>query len=152
MADEELSPVDKYSKVITAYDNEFKKWCERVPKIIKKYRDDNRNQGNNETAKFNILWANVETLVPAVYARMPRADVSRRFVDSDPVGRVASQLLERALDYEIEHYTDFRSAMQHCVQDRFLGGRGTSWVRYEPHIVTQEEPEDGFEVTTEVEE
>ena len=58
-------------------------------------------------------------------------------------------MLERALEYEIEHYGDYKSAMNNSVLDRLLGGRGVSWVRYEPHFAVDEagEPEDGFQVT-----
>ena len=149
---EALTGVQKWLNVISQYDNEFKKWEARTNKIVKRYRDDNRNQNTNETAKFNILWSNVQTLIPAVYARLPKADVSRRFGDNDPVARVASQLIERALDFEIEHYTDFRSTMKHAVEDRFLGGRGVAWVRYEPHVRAQDIPEDGLQVTEDVDE
>lgn len=147
---EALTGVQKYLNIIAQYDNEFKKWEARTQKIVKRYRDDNRNQNTNETAKFNILWSNVQTLIPAVYARLPKAAVSRRFGDNDPVGRVASQLIERSLDFEIEHYSDFRSAMRHAVEDRFLGGRGVAWVRYEPHVVAQDMPEDGYQITEDV--
>jgi hypothetical protein len=147
-----LTGVQKWLNTISQYDNEFKKWEARTQKIVKRYRDDNRNQNTNETAKFNILWSNVQTLIPAVYARLPKADVSRRFGDNDPVARVASQLIERALDFEIEHYTDFRSTMKHAVEDRFLGGRGVAWVRYEPHVREQDIPEDGLQVTEDVDE
>ena len=143
--------LNKYLSMIGGYDNEFKKWEGRVKKILKKYRDDTRGQTGNETAKFNILWSNVQTLIPAVYARLPKADVSRRFGDNDPISRVASLLIERALDYEIEHYPDFRATMKHCVEDRFLGGRGIAWVRYEPHVTTVDMPDDGLEVTEDVE-
>jgi hypothetical protein len=47
-------------------------------------------------------------------------------------------MLERALEYEVEHYHDYRSAMDNSVLDRLLGGRGTAWVRYEPHIVAEQ--------------
>lgn len=147
---EALTGVQKYLNIIAQYDNEFKKWEARTQKIVKRYRDDNRNQNTNETAKFNILWSNVQTLIPAVYARLPKAAVNRRFGDNDPVGRVASQLIERSLDFEIEHYSDFRSAMRHAVEDRFLGGRGVAWVRYEPHVVAQDMPDDGYQVTEDV--
>jgi hypothetical protein len=83
---------------------------------------------------------------------LPKADVSRRFGDNDPVARVASQLIERALDFEIEHYSDFRSTMRHAVEDRFLGGRGVAWVRYEPHVRDQDIPEDGLQITEDVDE
>ena len=143
--------LEKYLSVVAGYDNEFAKWNARVKKILKRYRDDTRGQSSNETAKFNILWSNVQTLIPAVYARPPKAAVDRRFGDNDPVSRVASDLVERALDFEIEHYTDFRSTMKQAVQDRFLGGRGVAWVRYEPHVVKQDIPDDGLEVTEDVE-
>jgi hypothetical protein len=143
--------VDKWLNIISQYDNEFKKWEARSAKIVKRYRDDNRSQHTNETAKFNILWSNVQTLIPAVYAKLPKAVAQRRFGDNDPVGRVAGQLIERALDFEIEHYPDFRSTMKHAVEDRFLGGRGTAWVRYEPHVRQMDMPEDGLQITEDVE-
>jgi hypothetical protein len=66
---------------IHAYNNEYKKWEARTTKILRRYRDDQSTGTGmtNEAARFNILWSNVNTLVPAVYARMPKADVSRRF-------------------------------------------------------------------------
>jgi hypothetical protein len=58
-------------------------------------------------------------------------------------------MLERALEFEIEHYGDYKSAMNNAVLDRLLGGRGVSWVRYEPHFEadTESEPDDGYQVT-----
>jgi hypothetical protein len=142
---------------IAQYERTFKEWEGRADKIVKRYRDESRSR-NNPNAKFNILWSNVQTITPAVFARLPRPDVSRRFRDNDPIGRVASMMLERALEYEIEHYGDYASAMKQAVQDRLLGGRGTAWVRYEPHIVGQAAgmgegaPEDGFQVTEDTDE
>jgi F0F1-type ATP synthase membrane subunit b/b' len=144
--------LQKYLSVVGGYENEFAKWQARVKKILKRYRDDTRGQTGNETAKFNILWSNVQTLIPAVYSKLPKADVSRRFGDSDPVSRVAGMLLERAIDFEIEHYPDFRATMKHAVEDRFLGGRGVAWARYEPHVRTQDIPDDGLEITSTIEE
>ena len=37
--------------------------------------------------------------------------------------------------------------MTNVVRDRFLGGRGTAWVRYEPHIKQQSVPDDGLQIT-----
>jgi hypothetical protein len=142
---------------IAQYERTFKEWEGRADKIVKRYRDESRSR-NNPNAKFNILWSNVQTITPAVFARLPRPDVSRRFRDNDPIGRVASMMLERALEFEIEHYGDYASAMKQAVQDRLLGGRGTAWVRYEPHIVGQQAgmgegaPDDGFQVTEDTDE
>jgi hypothetical protein len=143
--------LNKYLRIIGQYDSEFAKWTARTKKIIKRYRDDTRGQTLTESAKFNILWSNVQTLKPAVYAKLPKADISRRFGDNDPVGRVAGQLLERAIDFEIEHYPDYRSTMAYCVEDRFLGGRGTAWVRYEPHTAPIGIEDDGVSVTPNIE-
>jgi hypothetical protein len=142
---------------IAQYERTFKEWEGRADKIVKRYRDDQRSR-NNPNSRFNILWSNVQTITPAVFARLPRPDVSRRFRDNDPIGRVASMMLERALEYEIEHYGDYASAMKQCVQDRLLGGRGTSWVRYEPHIVGEAgdeadgAPDDGYQITEDIDE
>jgi hypothetical protein len=142
---------------IASYERTFKEWEGRSDKIVKRYRDDSRSR-NNPQAKFNILWSNVQTITPAIFARLPRPDVSRRFRDNDPIGRVASTMLERALEYEIEHYGDYSSAMKQAVQDRLLGGRGTAWVRYEPHIVgeaggeVEDMPDDGLQVTEDIDE
>ena len=135
---------------IAAYDRSFKKWEGRAEKIVKRYRDDNRTQ-NNPNARFNILYSNVQTITPAIFARLPRLDVSRRFRDNDPIGRVASTMLERALEFELEHYSDYKTAMKSAVFDRLIGGRGTAWVRYEPHIsATPGTPEDGFQVSEDI--
>jgi len=150
--DESVSrELEKYLRVIGTYENEFAKWQARVKKLVKRYRDDTRGSGGNETAKFNILWSNVQTLIPAVYAKLPKADVQRRFGDNDPVGRVAARLVERAIDFEIEHYPDFRSTMKYDVEDRFLGGRGTAWVRYEPHVAPIGVEDDGVSITSAIE-
>lgn len=141
--------VDRWLRIISAYDNEFRKWERRVEKIINKYRDDYQDTTRDSNLKFNILWSNVQTAMPAVYSRVPKADVSRRFNDTDPVGRVAALLIERSLDFELEHYSDFRETMKNCVLDRFLGGRGVAWVRYEPHIRAKEldQPYEGLELS-----
>jgi hypothetical protein len=147
----------EWYNTIAQYERTYKEWEGRSDKIVKRYRDESRSR-NNPNAKFNILWSNVQTITPAVFARLPRPDVSRRFRDNDPIGRVASMMLERALEYEIEHYGDYASAMKQTVQDRLLGGRGTAWVRYEPHIVGQQAgmgdgaPDDGFQVTEDIDE
>jgi len=127
-----MTKVESYLNIITLYDKEFAKWMNRSDKILRRYRDE--RTVNSLQTRYNMLWANVQTLKAATFSRMPKADVSRRFKDNDPVGRVASLILERAMDFEIEHYTDFRNAMESAVYDRFLGGRGTAWVRYEPKI------------------
>ena len=155
-ATEEATRLQGYLDAIAKYDREFKKWETRVGNILKRYRDEGRsNTSDSSEARFNILWSNVQILVPATFARVPQPDVSRRFRDQDPVGRVSALMLERGLEFETQHYPDYRDTMVQCVRDRFLGGRGTAWIRYEPHFKTGEavesvEPE-GEQITEDVE-
>ena len=131
----ESTKLQGYLDAIAKYEREYKKWEERAAKIVKRYRDEGRaNTQDTNAAKFNILWSNVQTLVPATFARVPQPDVARRFRDQDPTGRVAALILERGLEFETQHYPDYRDTMTQCVHDRFLGGRGTAWIRYEPHF------------------
>jgi hypothetical protein len=41
--------------------------------------------------------------------------------------------------------------MSYCVEDRFLGGRGTAWVRYEPHVAPIGIEDDGLSITPNIE-
>jgi len=116
------------------------KWVGRVKKIIKRYRDDRGSA--DQTKKYNILWANVQVLLPAIYSRTPKAEVTRRYKDSDPVGRCASEILERSLQYETDQYPDYMEALKWALQDRLLGGRGTAWVRFETVEVERPETEE----------
>lgn len=131
-----MSEVQTYLDMFSQYDKEFAKWEGRVEKILKRYRDDRTT--TTAQSHYNILWANVQTLKAATFSRMPKPDVSRRHKDNDPVARVASMLLERALDFEMTNTEDFYHSLNSCVYDRFLGGRGTSWIRYEPIIETDD--------------
>jgi hypothetical protein len=128
--------VQYWQDEIKLYGREFEKWHKRGKKVQERYLDERaialNGVDNAGDARFNILWANTETVFPAVYNRMPKPDVSRRYKDKDPVGRVASLMLERALEFEIEQYSDFDATIRLALYDRLLPGRGCAWVRYEP--------------------
>ena len=108
---------------------EQESWERRAEKIVKRYRDERSEMSSGK--KYNILWSNVRTLVPAVYSKKPKAYCQRRNKDSDPVARCASTLLQRALQYEIDQYSDYDEALKHSVLDRMLTGRGTAWIRFQ---------------------
>lgn len=117
---------------IDAAEREAAAWIKRGRKIVSLYKD-SRPEESRKRRRFNILWSNVETIGPAIYARTPQAVVSRRFKDADPVGRQASEVLERAIQYSLEEY-DFDARLLLCRQDYLLPGRGQVWVRYDPVI------------------
>ncbi len=133
-----MNPVDASTKWLAELKlakREDEKFIERGDRIIRRYRDDRKNF-TTYGKRFNILWSNVETLKPALYGKTPRAEVSRRWKDSDPVGRTASVIIERCLQYEIDK-GDFDASMKLAIIDRLLPGRGTVWVRFEEKELAQ---------------
>jgi hypothetical protein len=121
-----------YRALIAQYDKGFSKWETRGKRIVKRYLDE-RPDGQANKAKYNILWSNVENLKPAIYAQTPKPEVERRFLDKDPVGRVAADALERCISYFL-HVTPFGSVMRQTRNDYLLVGRGVTWVRYVPKM------------------
>lgn len=143
-----ISLKNSYFLEIDLYEKKFQEWEDRAETIIKRYRDDrgglDKDSRQNE-ARYNILWSNIQTMIPNVFARLPQPEVSRRYKDKDPVGRVASMILERALEYEVEAYPDYENAVRNSVEDRLLAGRGIAWVRYMPVMKDVEMPYDGMD-------
>lgn len=120
----------------------FKDWHDEGKKIVERYRDEKRAvrgaggnaYTNNEAkARYNIFWSNTQTMLPALYAKAPKPAVGRRFLDKDTTGRIASEILKRALQYEIDS-GHLHNSVKLCVQDYLLPGRGQVWVSYAPEF------------------
>lgn len=117
-----------------AKDERVSKWLERGNRIVKRYRDDRSGDdafAGSDRKKYNILWSNVQTILPAVFGRRPEPMCARRYSDPDNVARVAALVLERTLQYQICAQRDFVDAVRNALQDRLLPGMGTLWVRYQ---------------------
>jgi hypothetical protein len=110
-------------------------WRNAAGEARDRYRGDKENQ---QGKKFNILYANTQITLPAIYNSTPIPDVRRRFGDADATGKVAAQVLERSLSYSFDAY-DFGGNMRAAVFDSVLAGRGVLRVRYEPSFEETEE-------------
>jgi hypothetical protein len=113
-------------------------YLRRAKRIVQRFKNDVFYADATlapEQRRFAILWSNIKTLGPAVYARTPSPVVSRRFKDADPVGRMASEVLERAISFSLDQY-DFDDRMNLSRDDYLLVGRGQVWARYVPHVAT----------------
>ncbi|MGE0629584.1 MAG: hypothetical protein AB7O43_17375, partial [Hyphomicrobiaceae bacterium] len=99
-------------------------WREDAQATLERYRLEKAKEAKN----YNILYANTQTTVPALYNSEPIPDIRRRFAQKDPAGELAATILERALSIQAEMY-DFDACMQAAVRDRQLQGRGLSRVR-----------------------
>jgi hypothetical protein len=131
--------VTKWIEQINLSEQELQPWWRTGDIIVRRYKNENRARGGGrpsvgyERRRFAILWSNVSTLQPAIYAKQPVPMVDRRYRDEDPVGKIASDVLERALGFSLDQY-DFDGRVKLCVLDYLLPGRGQVWVRYIPHM------------------
>ena len=118
---------------IERYEKASRDWREDAKKIIDRYRLEGSNserQSRSSRQTFNILWSNTQTMKPALFARVPEIIAERRHRDRDPVGRIASEVIQRAANEEIER-NGFKSSMDQVVLDVLLTARGVAWVRFE---------------------
>ena len=108
-------------------------------RIVKLYEG-----GKAAESPFNILYSNTETLAPALYNNVPRPVVQRRFKDDDPLGKVASDVARRSLEFLIDNelgdYTPFDDLMTQAVLEALVPGEGVTWFKYDASIVEQPEP------------
>jgi hypothetical protein len=131
--------VTKWIEEINLSERELQPWWKTGDIIVRRFKNENRARGGGrpsvgyERRRFAILWSNVSTLQPAIYAKQPVPMVDRRYRDEDPVGKIASDVLERALGFSLDQY-DFDGRVKLCVLDYLLPGRGQVWVRYIPHM------------------
>jgi hypothetical protein len=131
-----LSETELWLKKIAAAEEEEKPWRKAAQTAIKAYE---AGETAEEGSAFNIFFANIETLVPALYNSTPTPDVRRRFSDADPVAKAVCDIEERAISYSVDQY-DFDETMEAAVKAAALPGRGLARVRYLPHFEDREEP------------
>ena len=126
---------ERWQAELKAYAKSHKEWLLTCRDIQRRYREDDPLRMDDQSvigsSRFNVLWSNTQTLVPALYSRSPIPVVTRRFRDRDPVARAASTILQRALSYTIEA-SDMDDRIRHAVLDYALYARGTEWMRYSP--------------------
>lgn len=156
MAKKDTSTVDPIVSYwigeIECYEQEFGPWEKRSKKIIDRYVDERDDLAKN-VARFNILYSNIQTLHPAIYANPPTPNIDRRFDSDDDLGIYASLVLERAVSYYVKNDL-FDKVMKQATLDRLLPGRGVSWVRYVPVFeespqITDDETESETDLVTE---
>jgi hypothetical protein len=127
--------MQRYWREIERYNKASSEWSEEGENIIKVYMDEERSRS---TRRFALLWANTETLKPAVYTKTPTVQCTRRYRDRDLVARTAAELMERATNTTFELY-GVDEIFRMVRDDRLLPGRGTAWVRYDAVIDQIEE-------------
>ena len=124
----------------------YKQWSKdfvtRSEKIEDRYVDKRPQRTANQSV-LNLFWSNTEVILSALYARPPTVDILRSFRDpADDVARVAANMLERAVNNDIQIEQDGAAASIHdAILDRLVVGMGQVWVRYEVETAQQPAPE-----------
>lgn len=130
-------------EIDTVKNSKSRRMFERIgERIVKIYRNqlalDGSLRSNTQSISqvtFNILWSNTQILKPALFARLPKVVVDRRFKDDDPIGRMAAQIAERSITFVLDANKDrYFWAIKQAVEDRLLPGLGTVWPRYDCEI------------------
>lgn len=118
---------------VEGFDQANSRYRKRGNMVLKRYRDERNRMDEEGSRRMNVLWANVQIMMPAIYSKCPVPVVDRKFLDRDPTGRLSSQMLERTLINELEG-SGFHLAIKKAVKDRLLPGKGQVWARYVPEI------------------
>lgn len=87
---------------------------------------------------FNILYANAETLCPAIYNSTPRPDVAPRYRNGGASASAAAGLAEAYLSFFIDsgdpRYPSFDSLMRTAILSAVVPGRGATWLKYDAEV------------------
>jgi len=130
---------------IAAAEKLEKEWLDDAAKAERAFTNEEKAE-NGETAlgsryDFNILFANVETIVPAVINSPPVPDIRRRFNDPDPAARVVADIIERAISVQIDD-SRLQVELEGAAQDAFLAGRGIVRIKFHGDVVGGEPTKD----------
>ena len=135
--------VDIWTKELDSADNHEKNWRDEAQKYLNIYRDQHQSNSNTDTSearRYNIFWSNTQTLRPLVFSKLPKSNITQRFLDKDEIARIASEMMERAINYFLDKCQAER--VFNKVRDDFLiCGRGLAKVVYDPEEILEIERE-----------
>lgn len=131
-----------------------RKWLDEIAQIRKLEKDYRKEAGKiiniyecekgQDKVPFNILYANTETLSPAVYNQVPRPVVKPRFKEGKSplpryAARVGERLLEFLLDTGDDEYPSFDDLLKSAVLSALVPGRGVVKFKYDAELKTLDE-------------
>lgn len=112
-----------------AYKRE-KDWRKDAKRLVEMFECERRRD-----TLYNILYANTETMSPALYNTTPRPDVRRRFKDEDDVARAGGLVLQRVLEFLLDNNLQdsphFDTIIEQALLEALIVGRGVVRFRYE---------------------
>jgi hypothetical protein len=133
-------------------------WRVRGREVITIYRNESKNpqarakKSNSGGITFNILYANTEVMLPAIYQNPPKPVVRSRFTSPSSMppkpGRpsqkaieTAASVMEKALEIVVDDENS-HEAIKAAIKDTLLPGRGVCRVRWRPEMAEEVVPPD----------
>ncbi len=112
-----------------AYKRE-KNWRKDAKRLVEMFECERRRD-----TLYNILYANTETMSPALYNTTPRPDVRRRFKGEDDIARAGGLVLQRVLEFLLDNNLQdsphFDTIIEQALLEALVVGRGVVRFRYE---------------------
>jgi hypothetical protein len=121
-----------WNKKIEKAEKFFDRAKEHGRNVYNRYKDDRQDQVIG-LHRVNIFYSNVNTIKESLFNSLPKPDVSRVHKGDfeDDVSRVAANILQRALNYEVQCLRNFEPAIKYAILDRLVPGMGQVWLRFE---------------------
>jgi hypothetical protein len=135
-----LTRDEKVTRWLTELDDAGKreeKWRKEASRVVAIYEQEKAaaEDSSATSADFNILYANTETLAPAVYNNTPRPVVKRKIDKENPLAIAATQVIKNTLvalaDTGDTRYTEFDELQKLAVQEALVPGRGLCRFSYD---------------------
>jgi hypothetical protein len=140
-ADTPQGMAQRWSAEIEASKKELQKFQDDADKITRRYLD-KRDEWAKEESRVNLFWSTMKVLLSLLYARPPKAGVSRAFLDADDdQARVAGQIMQRLLNRSFDdQVSSWDAAIRQGIEDWLVVGMGQVWLRYEVETALETVP------------
>jgi hypothetical protein len=131
----------RWQTEIEAAGKELGNFHKDANRITQRYLDKRDAYGRDES-KVNLFWSTMQVLLSMLYARPPKADVSRSWQDyDDDVARVAGTMLQRMLNRSFDdNVSTWDTNVRQGIEDWLVVGMGQIWLRYEVETEEYEVP------------
>lgn len=126
--------VARWGVEFSAAKKHVENWHKRGNAAVRRFKGELLSKRDDkDKARWNLFTSNVQTKQAILFGQTPTVDVGRRFGDpNDDVARVASEMLERLLNTDIEtNATTEALSFEYALSDFLLPGMSFVRVRYE---------------------
>ncbi len=145
----EAAEVQRWTMELQDSDRFLEKWHNLGDKTVRRFLDDLDPESNGAvpTSRLNLFYSNIVTLQSILYAKLPKVEADRRFLDpNDDVARVASEMITRILQNDLNREDNtLDSVLKNALQDRLVPGFGGARIKYCMEEATETPAEEAAE-------